>query len=102
MMIDNDTEDVAEPTSKASTRDAGASGGPNTRYSRGKQKLVVNMSEDVAELVRAAAERKSITLGEVLRQAILVYDFIDQQRAKKNKLMIETPDKRLEAVHMLF
>jgi hypothetical protein len=51
----------------------------------------VNLAPDVAKTLRDIADARGITITEAIRRCIGVYDFVDEQRSKRNRLaVIET------------
>jgi hypothetical protein len=73
------------------------------RDAKGKQKISINLTEEAATIVRGIAERKGITVSEVLRRAIGLEQFIVEQLDKGATLMLTHDDgKTLERVHFVF
>lgn len=54
-------------------------------------RLSVNLAPDSARILKAQADRQSITVTEAIRRAIAVWDYVTTEQAKGHRLaMIET------------
>jgi hypothetical protein len=54
----------------------------------GVVRLSINLAADVAEILKRWAEVKTISVTEAVRRAIAVWDFVETERAKGNRLAV--------------
>lgn len=59
-----------------------------------KQRLNVTLSNEALETLREIAEQRSLTLSEVLRQAIGHEKFLSDEIRRGNRVIIESKDSR--------
>jgi hypothetical protein len=57
---------------------------PETRYTR----LSVNLSLDTANVLKALAKRKGITITDAIRRAIAVWSFVEDELDKGNRIAV--------------
>lgn len=58
-------------------------------------KMSVNLPVDVVKVLRALAEKRNITMTEVLRQAIGTVKFIEEINEQKGKILVEDKKGRI-------
>jgi len=61
-------------------------------------KVTVNLGDEVVQVLKDLAERRSTTLTDVLRRAISNEQFIQNELDAGSKILIETKDKKTERV----
>ncbi len=57
------------------------------------QKVTVNLSPEVVEILKELAKRTGTNMTEVLKRAIATQKFLTDQQAEGKKLIIEDPEK---------
>lgn len=65
-----------------------------TREERTPRRLSINISDEVAEVLRQMAERRNTTVTEVIRDAISMEKFLDEQQARGDALILRGEDGR--------
>jgi predicted transcriptional regulator len=55
------------------------------------QKVTVNLSQEVVDILKELAKRDGTTMTEVLKRAIATQKFLTDQQAEGKKLIIEDP-----------
>lgn len=56
------------------------------------QKVTVNLSSEVVDVLKELARRDGSNMTEALKRAIAVQKFLSDEQAKGKKVMIEDPD----------
>lgn len=51
-------------------------------------RLSINLAADVADILKGWAEKKAISATEAVRRAIAVWDFVETEKAKGNRLAV--------------
>ena len=60
------------------------------------KRLSVNVALDVADAIQALATKNSFSITEVIRRAVSVYKFLDEEASAGNKILVERGDALLE------
>ena len=58
-----------------------------------KQKVTVNLTGDAIQAVRELADKRGISIGEALRQAIATEKFLSDETSKGSKVLIDRPNQ---------
>ena len=67
-----------------------------------KTKVSVNLSGEVADQINEVANRKGISVSDLIRRAISTQLFVEAELDEKNTFLIRSPDGELERVTFLF
>lgn len=59
-------------------------------------KVTVNLPSKVVAELEALAKREGTTLTNAIRQSIQINNFLSEQEEAKGKVLIETPDGKLQ------
>ena len=51
-------------------------------------RLAINLASDVADLLHTRARRKDLSITEAVRRAITIWDFIEAEKTKGNRIGI--------------
>lgn len=86
---------TAEPTETMASNTASLLTRPK------KKKLVMNLTDEAAHVVRELARRRGVTVSEVVRRAIALEKFIDDQLDDGSSFFVERKDGTLERVHFV-
>ena len=70
------------PVTKDRTQD------PNATTSPDVVRLSINLAPDVAAILREWASKKAISATESVRRAIAVWNFVESEKAKGNRLAV--------------
>lgn len=63
-----------------------------------KTKLTVNLTDEAMAALRELADKRGITLGQALGQAIASEKFLHDEVSKGGKVLIEKPDQTVREV----
>ena len=67
-----------------------------------KTKVSVNLSGEAADQINEVANRKGISVSDLIRRAISTQLFVEAELDEKNTFLIRSPDGELERVTFLF
>lgn len=65
-------------------------------------RLSFNLSDELIETLRQMADRNDTTMTEVLKRAIAVQKFLDDQKSQGNTILVEDPEARTQRELVLF
>jgi predicted transcriptional regulator len=63
-----------------------------------KTKLTVNLNDEAMSALRELADKRGVTLGQALGQAIASEKFFSDEISKGGKVLIEKPDRTVREV----
>jgi cysteine synthase len=63
-----------------------------------KTKLTVNLNDEAMSALRELADKRGVTLGQALGQAIASEKFFSDETSKGGKVLIEKPDRTVREV----
>jgi predicted transcriptional regulator len=63
-----------------------------------KTKLTVNLTDEALTALRELADKRGVTLGQALGQAIASEKFLQDEVSKGGKVLIEKPDQTVREV----
>lgn len=72
---------------------ADAHGATDTEEERPVVRLSVNLAPDVADVLKFWKGRKRINLTEAVRRAIAVWNFVESEREKGNRIAVLEPGR---------
>jgi hypothetical protein len=65
----------------------------STRTQTGMVRLNVNLNAETADTLKKLSDERGLSLTELLRRAIAVYNFIDEETHKGNRIQTSSPEK---------
>lgn len=65
-------------------------------------RLSFNLSGELVETLREMAERNDTTMTEVLKRAIAVQRFLDEQKSQGRTILVEDPEAQTQRELVLF
>jgi hypothetical protein len=72
---------------------SGVADGTSTEEERPVVRLSVNLAPDVADVLKFWKGRKGISITEAVRRAIAVWNFVENERDKGNRIAILEPGR---------
>jgi hypothetical protein len=78
-----------------------APAGARRRPTYASRRTSFNLSEDAERVVRELAQKRGVSMGEVIRRALSTEKFLTDKHAAGAKILIQEPDKTLREVVIL-